>query len=116
MVALPLTTGGTHVEGVGIRVDTNTLQLAQDGAPHHLTDLHVVLGKLHVGPHLGTGVAKPHGMDVAGIDKGVVIAFAVGIMYGSVKCVRETVLEHPCQVRRVLQKFLHFGNLLLNRV
>ena len=91
-VAHPFAAGGAYVEGVGIGVDVDALELAVDDAGQHLLQLRVFVSQLYVGPYLGTRVAQPHGVDVAGVYKGVVVAVEV---YGGVERVGETVLEHP---------------------
>ena len=53
-VRSPLAACRPHVEGVAIGVEYDALQLSQDGATHHVAHLLVVLGKLYVGPHLGS--------------------------------------------------------------
>ena len=84
------------VEGVGIRVDVDALQLAAYHTAQHLLQLAVALSQLHVGPHLRRRVAQPHGVYVARVDEGVLIAVrSVGEVDGGVERVREAVLEHP---------------------
>lgn len=98
VVAHPFAAGRAVIEGVGVRVEDNALELASDHALDHHLELLVAVGQPHVGPHLGAGVAKPHGVDVAGVDKRVVLALGVlTVMYGSVESVGEAVLKHPHQ-------------------
>ena len=116
-VALPLTSRRTVVEGVGIGVDHQAAQLPQYHAAQHMGQLRVVVGKAHVGPHLGTRVAQPHGVDVARIDEGVVLAVGrLAVVHGGLQRVRETVLEHPCQVVVPFQFFLHILDLVVYRL
>ena len=84
------------VEGVGIRVDVDALQLAAYHTAQHLLQLAVALSKLHVWPHLRRRVAQPHGVYVARIDERVLLAVrSVGEVDGGVERVRKAVLEHP---------------------
>ena len=55
-------------------MNVNTEELTADDAFEHLFQMSVTVGKLHVGPYLGARIAQPHGMDVAGVDKGVGLA------------------------------------------
>ena len=96
VVAGPFAACRSHVKGVGIGVDADTLQLAQDGASYHFSDFLVFFGKLYVRPYLGTRIAQPHGVNVACIYKGIVVALSIRVVYGGVERVRKTVLEHPC--------------------
>ena len=115
VVGGPLAARRAVVEGVGVGVEDDALQLSQDGAAHHAAHFLVVLGKLHVGPHLCAAVAQPHGVYVAGVDEGVVIAVVGGaVVHGGVEGVGEAVAEHPGQVGGLLQQALHLGYLLLN--
>ena len=111
LVACPLVVlHRSHVECVGVGVDVDALELSEDDAANHLAQLFVLVGILDVWPHLRTAVAEPHGMYVACIYKGVVLAVEVGC---GVDGIRETVLEHPCQIGVALEEFLHFLYLLL---
>ena len=113
VVALPLTASRPKVECIGIRVDTDTLELAQDSAPYHLAQFLVGLGKRHIRPHLRTGVSQPHGMDIARIDKGVVIAVLCSrIMDGRIERVGEAILKHPRQIRCIAKQGFHFLDFL----
>ena len=113
-VACPLVVlYGTHVEGVGIGVDVDALELTQDDAAHHLLKLSVFVAILHIGPNLSAAVAEPHGVDVASVDESVVLAVKMG---GGVDGVGEAVLKHPCQVSIVLEKLLHLFYFLFHSV
>ena len=100
----------TRIECVGIRVDVDALELAQDHTAQHLLQLRVFVCQLHIGPHLRSGVAEPHGSDVAGVNESVVLAVEV---HSGVDSVREAVLKHPCQIFVILQELLHFLYFLL---
>ena len=95
-VAHPFASFGVHVESVGVWVDIDTFKLAVDDSCQHLFQFGVFIGKLHIRPYLRTGIAEPHGVDVSGVYKSVLFSVEVN---GSVQCVREAVLEHPCQFR-----------------
>ena len=115
VVGLPLAAGGADVEGVGVRVDGQAEELAADGALQHLAYELVFAGQAQVGPHLGTAVAQPHGVDVTRIDEGVGMPVLIGFreMDGGVQGVGEAVGEHPAQAR-VGQQALDFGDLGLD--
>lgn len=56
-------------------------------------------------------------MNVASIDEGVVLAVGcLAVVHGGLQRVRETVLEHPCQVFIAFQLFLHFLDLVVYRL
>ena len=90
-----------------LRVDVDAEELTTDDTFQHFTKLRVVVGQLHIRPHLSTRVAQPHGMDVACVDKGVRLSVGLAEVYSGVESVREAVLEHPSQVR-ILQHRLDF--------
>ena len=91
--------GEVAVERIGVRVVLDVLELTQDDTLNHLLDILVLLGKLEIGPYLGCRVAAPHGVDVAGIDKGVGVAVGVFlVVHGGVEGVGETVLKHPGEI------------------
>ena len=113
-VILPTRSRSTVVERIGIRVDIDALELTENYTPKHLLQGFVLIGKLYIGPYLRTGVTQPHRMDVACIDKRIILAVLYPIVYGGVQRVRETVLEHPCHVG-IGQEFLHFLYFVLDR-
>lgn len=97
-IALPVAAGRTVVESIGIRIEVDTLELTADHTLYHIFESLVLVGKLQIRPHLGTRVAQPHGMDIAGVYKGIVLALvALAVMYCGVDGVGETILEHPGQ-------------------
>lgn len=107
--------GEVAVERIGVRVVLDVLELTQDDTLNHLLDILVLFGKLEIGPYLGCRVAAPHGVDVAGIDKGVGVAVGVFlVVHGGVEGVGETVLKHPGEIGRVLQTLLHVLDALLD--
>ena len=77
LVGLPLAVLGLDVEGVGIRVDEDAGKLPTDNAADEVAQGFVLIHIAEVGPHLCGTVAQPHGLDVAGDDKGVVVAALV---------------------------------------
>jgi hypothetical protein len=86
---------GFYVEGVGVRVDEDALELAVDDAGDHPAEAFVLIDKSQIRPYLGAGIAQPHGRDVTGIDIGVGAAvFVLGVMDGGVQGVREAFPEH----------------------
>ena len=115
-VLLPVAVGaGFPVEGVGVGVEADPLQLAQDDPLQHLLQVLVLRRELDVGEPLGTRVAEPHGMDVARVDERVgqaVVALLVEVD-GGVEGVGEAVDEHPGQTQ-VGQLRGHLLDLLLH--
>ena len=80
----------------------------------HSLQLGVVGRQLNVRPHLCAGVAQPHGVDVARVDEGVVLAVGVlAVVHRGVEGVWEAVAEHPCQTF-VGEHGLHLGYLALD--
>ena len=118
LVAHPLVIGirvlGVE-EGVSVGIQLDALELAADHAGDHVAQLLVLVGQLHVRPHLGARVTEPHGMDVTRVDHRVVLAVLVLARptHGRVERVREAVLEHPRQAG-VGQHALHAGDLGLD--
>ena len=105
---------GIAVESIGVGVELDVLKLAQDDTFHHLLHILVLIGKLDVRPYLCAGVASPHGVDVARVDKGVGGAVgALFVVHGGIEGVGETVFKHPCQIRTVFKQFLDFLDLFL---
>ena len=98
------------IECIGIRVDADALELAQDHAGEEVLQLGVLIDQQQIRPYLSAGIAEPHRMDVSGIDEGVVISDR---MDRRVKRVGETIGEHPGQPF-VLQKFHDLLNLGLD--
>ena len=103
--------GEVAVERIGVRVVLDVLELTQDDTLNHLLDILVLLGKLEIGPYLGSRVAAPHGVDVAGVGVAVGVFLVV---HGGVEGVGETVLKHPGEIGRVLQTLLHVLDALLD--
>ena len=103
------------VEGVGVGIDVDALQLSPYHAAYHLLHFWVSLGKLYVGPHLCCRIAQPHGMYVSRIYERVLLAVALSgvVMHGGVERVGEAVLKHPCQSGVLTDKTLHLTYLLL---
>ena len=114
-VVFPLAARRTVVKGVGIGVQHDALELAQDHAAQHVLQFRVLTGILDVRPHLGTAVAQPHRMDVARIDKRVVLAILVQtVVDRAVERVGEAVHKHPCQARIALDLLVHVADALLD--
>ena len=115
LVRLPVASRRPVVEGVGVGVRVDELELPDDDPRNHVAEVFVAGCQLHVGPDLGAGVAEPHGMDVARIDERVVetVLALVLEMDGGVERVREAVAEHPGQFG-VGKHPLDLGNGLLD--
>ena len=113
-VAHPFTTDRTVVEGIGIGIDADALELAVNNACYHVLQLLVAVGELDIGPYLGSGVAEPHGMDIAGINESIVAAIGIlAVVHGGIEGVGEAVLEHPCELG-VLEHLLDTLDFLLD--
>ena len=117
LVAHPLVVGIRIVgieECVGVGIEFDALELAADNARQHAAQVLVLIGQLEIGPHLRTGVAEPHGMDIARVNDRIVLA--VGVLAGAdrrVERIGEAVLEHPRQLG-VGQHALDAGDLLFH--
>ena len=114
LVGLPSGSRRTVIESIRIAVDVDALELPKDNAANHPPQRFVLIGKLHVGPHLSARIAQPHGWDIARIDKRVVFAVNHPIVDSRLQRVRKTVGKHPRQLRVALQFFLHLLDGLLN--
>ena len=71
-IALPLTSGRTVIEGIGIRVDIYELELTVDHSGEHVAKMFILGSKLDIWPHLRARIPEPHGMYVAGIDESII--------------------------------------------
>ena len=117
LVAHPLVVGIRIVgieECVGVGIEFDALELAADNARQHAAQVLVLIGQLEIGPHLRTGVAEPHGMDIARVNDRIVLA--VGVLAGAdrrVERIGEAVLQHPRQLG-VGQHALDAGDLLFH--
>lgn len=88
------------IKRIGIRVEDYALELTTYHPFKHIFESLVLVGKLHIGPHLRAGVPQPHGMNIAGIYKRIVLSIIpYAIMYGGIKGIGITVFKHPCQFR-----------------
>ena len=101
IVAHPFTASRTVIERIGIRVDIYQLELTVDHSGYHAAQGLVIIGKLHIRPHLRSGIPEPHGVYIAGIDKRVVhtVLLVLTEMHSGVQSVGKAVGEHPCQPR-----------------
>ena len=99
IVGHPVTLGvRLLVESVGIGIDVDALELAENHAGEHLLQFRILVGQFHIGEHLRAGVSQPHGVDVARIDEGVGITIGIlRVVHGGIDGVGEAVDEHPCQ-------------------
>ena len=114
IILLPAGSCRSIVIGIGITVDVDTLQLTQDNTTKHFSQFLVFVGKGYVRPHLCTGVAKPHGRNIACIYKGIVITiFEHTIVNSTLQGVGITVGKHPGEFGILLQKFLYLLDFLL---
>ena len=85
-------------EGVGVGIDEDAAALAADDAFDERRELFVLARERQIGPDLRGGVAQPHGVDVAGNDEGVGLAFEGAGKDGGVERVGEAVAEHQAQL------------------
>ena len=101
VVALPFAACRTHIERVRIRVYAYAFELTAYRTLEHAAHLCILIGKAKVGPYLGSAVAKPHRVNVAGVNEGVRVALAVILaeMYRGVQRVGKAVGEHPGKAR-----------------
>ena len=113
-VLRPGTPGGTVVESVRVGIDQHAPGLAVDHAGQHPLQLWVLFHQGQVGPHLGRGIAQPHSVDVAGDHERVRLAIQFPGADRGVQGIRETVLEHPPQLR-ISDGSLHFFDAVLHR-
>ena len=96
-----------HIEGIGIRVDAYAFELTVYHSGYHSPKIFILTDISHIRPDLSPGVAKPHSMDIAGIDIGIRLSVSsFHGMNGGVESVRIAVGEHPSQTR-VLQHRAH---------
>ncbi len=116
LVTLPLSSGRTIIESVGIGVNVDEFELTENRTAQHLLQRRILICQLHIREHLSTGIAQPHGVDVTCINKGIVftIFLVYAIVHRSVDCVWITVLKHPAEIGVFLQQFLYPCNLLLH--
>ena len=96
LVRISVVSRGALVEGVGVRIYVDERKLLADNAGKHLAKMLILLAKIYIGPHLGTGIPQPHSVDVSGIHEGEP-GFLVK-MDGGINGVGEAVAEHPAQL------------------
>ena len=115
LVIFPLThLRSVLIEGIGIGVEIDALELAQDDTADEFCQFGVIVGKLYVGPHLCSRVAQPHGGNVACIDKSIIITIHHAIVDCRLQCVWKAILEHPCQIGVSAELLLHLFYLLVD--
>ena len=116
-VTHPMTVRNSAViKSIRVRIDIDTFELAENNTCQHFFQFGIRISQLYVRPYLCTGVAQPHGVNIARIYERIRFAIASFTeMYSGVQRIRETVGKHPCQLR-ILQKFLYTENLLLYRI
>ena len=76
VILLPTSPGRSVIVGIGIAVDIDALELAQNHATQHFSQFLVFVGKGYVWPNLCARVTEPHGWNVTSIDEGIVITIA----------------------------------------
>ena len=108
-VGRPIASRRLLIEGIGVWVDIDTLELTANHSGQHFLQFRILIGQLYVGPHLRTGIPQPHGMDITRVHEGVVRPVEVD---GRIQRIREAILKHPCQFR-IRQQFLGTLYLLL---
>ena len=114
LVGHPLPARRPVVEGVGIGVERDEFELLVDDTGNQQAQRLVFSAQADIGPHLGTGIAQPHRMDITRIDKGLGRAVAVfPEMHRGIQGVGEAIAEHPGQ-GRVGQLGLHLNDGLLH--
>ena len=106
---------GFDVEGISIRINKDAGQLTTNNATNKMTQWLVLIHIAKIGPNLCCTIAKPHCLDVASNDEGVVIATLVAVPDSCIERIREAVDEHPIKLRINCSKFLlEVEDLLLN--
>ena len=100
-VAHPLPTCRAVIESVCIRVNVNELELPVDDTCNHTAQGLVIIRELDIRPYLCTGIPEPHRVYVPGINERIVhpVLLISPEVHCGVKCIRETVSEHPCKPR-----------------
>ena len=106
LVALPFAAGGSGIEGVGVRICENAIELAADHAADEMAQRLVLINVTKIRPDLGGAVPEPHGVDVAGNYEGVVVSLNASVADSGIKRVGETVCEHPVEFRIDRGKFV----------
>ena len=87
-------------KSIGVGIEFDTFHLTANDAREHAAQMFVTVRKLEIGPHLRPRVPEPHGVDVARIDHRIVFAVVVlAVANRRVQRIRETVFEHPSQLR-----------------
>ena len=113
VVALPFTSRWTIIESIGISIDICILKLPENNAPKHFLQLRIFINQTHIRPHLSSRIALPHGGNITGIDKRIVVSVLHPIMNGRFKCIRITVLKHPSKSWIALQYSFNTLNFFL---
>ena len=83
---------GFLIECIRIRIKADTFELAENHSCNQFSQILVLIDHWKIRPDLCSRVPEPHGGDVTGIDKCVILPDR---MNGSVQCVRKTIGEHP---------------------
>ena len=96
-ILLPTGTGRTIVKGIRVPIYINTLQLAQNHTTQHLSEFLILGTQLHVRPYLSPRIAQPHGRNIAGIYKGIILAIYHTVMHGRFQGIGKAVGKHPSQ-------------------
>ena len=76
--------------------------MTPEQAGGHPSQFRVARGEAKQRGQLQTGIPQPHGRDVAGIDKGVVVAVGLSVVCSGLQRVGKAVPEHPGQPGIVL--------------
>ena len=102
---------GLYIEGIGVRVYADALELAADDAGNHAGEGRVFVSQGYIGPYLCAGIPEPHGRNVTGEHVGIRISvFVFHGMHGGIQRIGEAVDEHLAQfgVREKRCGFFHF--------
>ena len=106
LIGLPFAACRSHVEGIGIGVNEDAGKLAADDSAYEVAKGFVLTHIAQIGPHLGTAVAQPHGMNVTCIDECIIVTIGIAVVYSGVEGVGEAVGKHPVEFRVNGRQFL----------
>ena len=111
-VTHPISSGGTIIKSIGIRINIDAFPMAQYHSTKHFFKFCIRISQLDIRPYLGSRIAQPHGVDITGINKRIVFTVQFTIMYCSIQCIGKTIFKHPSQIR-IGQHFFYFRYFLL---
>ena len=102
-------------EGIGIGIDQHAARVPPDQPAIKPRQLRIAAHQMEVRPQLRRAVTQPQRSNIAGDDKGIVVAICGAHEHGRIKRIGETVLEQPGQFR-VFDQRANPVNLTLHRL